>query len=75
MVHVDPGDIIVVVVIDHIDETECICVETEVADPFLEVMVFVFDLLDEACEEVLHFFLHHEHFGDLRVGVFADDVF
>ncbi len=61
-------------VVDHVDETEGFSVEAEVADPLLEVMVLVLHLLDQASEEVLHFFLHHEHLGDLGVGVLADDV-
>lgn len=75
MVHIYSGDVVVVVVVDHVDEAESLGIETEVADPFLEIVVFIFDFLDEACEEVLHFLLHHEHLGDLRVGVLADDVF
>jgi len=63
------------VVVDHVDEAESLRIEAEVTDPFLEIVVFVLHFLDEACEEVLHLLLHHEHLGDLRVRVLADDVF
>lgn len=60
--------------VDHVDEVYGIGVEAEMADPLLETVVLLLHLPDEAGEEVLHFLLHHEHFGDFGVGVFADDV-
>lgn len=74
LVHVDSRNVVVIVIVDHIDEAERVCVESEMANPLLEVVMFIFDFLDETGEEVLHFLLHHEHLGDLRVRVLADDV-
>lgn len=61
-------------IVDHVDETEGLGIETEVADPFLKVVVLVLHLLDQTREQVLHLLLHHEHLRDLRVWVLTDDV-
>ena len=74
LVHVDSGDVVVVLFVDKVDEVHGFVVEAEETDPLFEVEVFVFDFFDDGRKQILHLFLQHEHFWDLRVGVLADDV-
>jgi hypothetical protein len=49
-------------------------VEAEKSQPFLEVQVLLFYLLDEKRKEVLHLLLKLKHLRDFRVGVLANNV-
>ena len=47
LVHVDSGDVVVVLFVDKVDEVHGFVVEAEETDPLFEVEVFVFDFFDD----------------------------
>ena len=47
LVHVDSADVVIILFVDEVDKIHGLVVETEQADPFFEIHVFVFDLLDD----------------------------
>ena len=75
MVHEHSADVVVFLVVDHVDEVHGVLVEAEQAQPLLEVGLFIFDSFHEIVEEGFHLFLEGEHLGDLGVRILADDVF
>lgn len=75
MVHVYTRDVVIAVVVDHVDEVHGLLVEAEQPNPFLEIHVFFLDLFDEAGKEALHLLLEGKEFGDFGVGILADDIF
>jgi hypothetical protein len=60
--------------IDEVNEVHSLMVEAEKSQPFLEVQVLLFYLLDEKRKEVLHLLLKLKHLRDFRVGVLANNV-
>lgn len=74
MVHIDSTDVVVVLFVDEIDEIHGLVIEAEQTYPLFEIHVLVLDLFYKGTEESLHLLLEHEHFGDLCVGVLANDV-
>ena len=61
-------------VVDHVDEVHGFLIETEQAQPFLEVHMLVLHLFDEVGEKDFHFLLKVEQFWDFDIRVLADNI-
>ena len=74
MIHVDPRDVIVAVLVNHVNKVHGLMIKAKQTDPFFKCHVLFFHFSNQPREQGLHLFLQHEHLRDFGVGVLADNV-
>ena len=75
LVHVDSWDVVIVLLVNHINKVHSFRVEAKQADPFFEIEVFLFHLLYKSWKDILHLLLQHKQLGYFSVGILANYVF
>lgn len=74
MVHVDSRDVVVVVLVDHVDEIHSLGVEAKKTDPFFEVEMFLLDFFNKCGKDIFHLFLQNKQLRNFCIRILTDDV-